>query len=123
MPCGRKRKRKKMKKHRAVKWLSDDRAIGPFSREDQEWCENVWFPKIRDAGWKYWAIVLPEKALGQMSLHYFIKKYSEQGITAELFDNPEDAYDWLLEQPAQVPVESLLPLDHDPVLSSVSPPP
>jgi hypothetical protein len=84
--------------HGAVKWLSDDRLLGPFSKENQDWCENHWFPKTRDAGWKYWAIVLPETVLGQMSLQYFEKKYSEQGITTKFFSNPDDALGWLTEQ-------------------------
>jgi hypothetical protein len=86
----------------ATKWLSDDRLLGPFSAEVQDWCENHWFPKTLDAGWKYWAIVLPEKILGQMSLHYFKQKYSEQGIVTKLFSNPDDALEWLIEQPSSL---------------------
>ena len=87
-----------LKKNRLDKWLSDDRKLGPFSREDQKWCEDVWFPKTRDAGWQYWGIVLPDSVLGQMSLQYFETKYSDQGIIAEFFNNADAALAWLTEQ-------------------------
>ncbi len=86
-------------RNRACKWLSDDRLLGAFSREDQEWCERIWFPKTRAAGWKYWAIVLPESVLGKMSLNYFENRYSEQGITTKFFDIDDLAYAWLIQQP------------------------
>ena len=97
-----------LKKTNAIKWLSDDRLLGPFSRDDQKWCEEVWFPKTRDAGWRFWAIVLPEKVLGQMSLQYFQRKYSEQGITARFFNTPEDAIEWLKRQEISNVFEQLL---------------
>ena len=110
-----------LREHGATKWLSDDRLIGPFSREDQEWCERVWFPRTRDAGWRYWAIVLPKKVLGQMSLQYFIKKYSSEGITARFFDNPQDALNWLAIQPDRESLDSPLPMES--VLAVPSTPP
>jgi hypothetical protein len=35
----------------------------------------VWQPKILKAGWKYWAIVLPEQALGQMRMSVMAMEY------------------------------------------------
>ena len=108
-----------LKRNGAQKWLSDDRLLGPFSREDQQWCEEVWFPKTRDAGWRYWAIVLPEKVLGKMSLQYFERKYSEQGISARFFQNDKEGLQWLmLQEELSLPFESTV----DPEPKTLTPP-
>jgi hypothetical protein len=47
------------------------------------------------AGWKYWAVVLPEKVLGQMNMRRWIEAHSQLGLTAESFSDPETARRWL----------------------------
>jgi hypothetical protein len=84
-----------LKKNHATKWLSDDRKNPVVTKEDTEWGQTVWFPAVKAAGWKYWAIVQPEKILAKTSMDAFIKQYSELGISARMFSNPEDALKWL----------------------------
>src|SRR3954465_10402185 len=47
-------------KYGACKWLSDNRFMNPHAEEDADWINNDWFPKVLAAGWKYWALVVPE---------------------------------------------------------------
>ena len=50
-----------LQKNRAQKWLSDDRFNAVLRPEDVDWSHQFWFPQTVRAGWKYWAIVQPEK--------------------------------------------------------------
>jgi hypothetical protein len=85
-----------MKSYKATKWLSDDRANGAVMREDQEWADREWFPKVRAAGWKHWAIVQPEKVIGQINMGRLTQKYLELGINARMFSDPDEAMTWIV---------------------------
>jgi hypothetical protein len=84
-----------MKKYRGTKWLSDDRKNPAVDKADTEWAQTKWFPAVKAAGWKYWAIVQPEKIIAKISMDQFAKTYADLGITARMFSNPEDALKWL----------------------------
>jgi len=87
-----------LQKRGAIKWLSDDRHNGPIKPADAEWASKVWVPRVLAAGWKYWAVVLPEKTLGQMNMMRWIDTYAALGVTAQPFEHVEDAKHWLEEQ-------------------------
>jgi hypothetical protein len=86
--------------HRACKWLSDDRGNGPLKPADADWALKDWAPRVMAAGWKYWAVVMPEKVLGQMNMRRWIETYAEAGVTAMAFSDPVKALKWLEEQNA-----------------------
>ena len=79
----------------AQKWLSDDRLNASLPVEDSDWGQQQWFPQVFAAGWKFWAIVLPDKVFGRMNMQNFIKAYSEQGLTIEVFGDMDEAMKWL----------------------------
>ena len=83
------------KQHGAQKWLSDDRNNSALPKEDGEWGVNDWSPRVVAAGWKYWAIVMPDKIAGQMNMQRFIDTYAKLGVTIQIFDDPDEALDWL----------------------------
>jgi hypothetical protein len=87
-----------MKKYRAQKLLSDDRKNSGISKEDQEWGSTDWFPRTKAAGWKFWAIVQPETAVGKLTMKRVIDNMKSQGITAEVFSDPKEAMAWLEKQ-------------------------
>src|SRR5664279_354688 len=62
-----------LKEHGSRKWLSDDRRNGPLKAADAEWCKTHWFPQVHAAGWKHWAVVLPDGAVGQMNMRRWIE--------------------------------------------------
>ena len=82
-------------KNSAKKWLSDDRTNGAISPEDQEWAQKAWFPRVKNAGWKYWALVMPEKVIGQLNMKHFVQTYADQGVTVQVFADPDLALKWL----------------------------
>ena len=83
------------KKRGACKWLSDDRRNGAITAADGTWALNDWAPRVIAAGWKYWAVVMPRKVLGQMNMRRWAETYGKQGVIAQLFDDPDDALGWL----------------------------
>lgn len=87
-----------LEKHGARRWLSDDRGNGPVKPADEEWCKNVWFPRAVAAGWRHWAVVMPQGVLGQMNMRRWIETYATLGINAYPFEEPDPAMHWLIEQ-------------------------
>jgi hypothetical protein len=88
-----------MEKYGAQKWLSDDRKNSALTKEDQEWSDVHWRPRVIKAGYKHWAIVLPEKLIGELNLKRIIReKYAGTGVTVQLFNDPEEAMKWLERQ-------------------------
>ncbi|HTQ08281.1 MAG TPA: hypothetical protein VMI54_30715 [Polyangiaceae bacterium] len=79
----------------ASKWLSDDRGNGPVTPADAEWALNDWAPRVIAAGWKYWAVILPKKVLGQMNMRRWMEAYAKRGVTVQAFDDPREARAWL----------------------------
>jgi hypothetical protein len=78
-----------------AKWLSDDRGNAPLKPADAEWALNDWAPRVMKAGWKYWAVLMPEKVTGKMNMRRWIETYSQQGVTVDVFDDTEEALVWL----------------------------
>ena len=78
--------------------MSDDRSYAALPKEDLEWGVSHWGPKAVAAGWRYWAIVMPESVLGKMSHQHIIDIYGEMGVTVKVFSDPDEAMAWLKEQ-------------------------
>jgi hypothetical protein len=84
----------------AVKWLSDDRHVFILPQEDQVWADTHWFPQTMKAGWRYWAIAKPEKAVVDLYIRRLAAKRSAAGVKTELFTTAEAGMDWLTSHPA-----------------------
>jgi hypothetical protein len=87
-----------LKKNKAQKWLSDDRRNGPLTAEDTQWAKTDWFPRVVAAGWKYWAIIMPEKATGVMNMQKFKAEYAQAGVIVNVFNDPDEGLKWLESQ-------------------------
>lgn len=81
--------------HGAQKWLSDDRKNSALPTADLEWSMQDWFFRAFNAGWKYWAIVMPDKVVGQMNMNRIMKRNIEMGLTIKVFEDPDEALKWL----------------------------
>ncbi len=89
-----------MRTHRASKWLSDDRRNGALSNDDVEWARLDWRPRALAAGFRTWAMVLPEVVVGKMRTRRIVEDARRSGLTVEIFDDPVAARRWLEDQPA-----------------------
>jgi hypothetical protein len=87
-----------MKRYKATKWLSDDRASGPLPKDDEEWAYKVWFPQTVAAGWKHWAVLQPPKVIAQIKYTRATKSWADLGINAQFFSDPDEAMKWLVAQ-------------------------
>lgn len=83
------------KQNGAQKWLSDDRKNSTLTAEDSAWGLSDWSPRVLQAGWKYWAIVMPDKIVGKLNMQRFIEDYAKKGVTIDIFGDPEEALKWL----------------------------
>jgi hypothetical protein len=85
-----------LKKNEAHKWLSDDRGMdAPLPDEDTAWAQAEWFPRAKEAGWQYWALVVPAEVKSRINLSEFVFNYAQQGLRVAVFTQPEEAMKWL----------------------------
>ena len=84
-----------LKEKGAQKWLSDDRDFGALHPDDRAWGEREWNPRTIAAGWRFWAVVVPRSAVGQLSTKALVKMFSELGVEVQAFSDPDEAMEWL----------------------------
>ncbi|MBN2527473.1 MAG: hypothetical protein JXR76_13855 [Deltaproteobacteria bacterium] len=84
--------------YNCTKWLSDDRNFGAILPDDKAWGDDVWRPRMLEAGWKFWAMVPPSKVTGKMNIQKMVEEYMALGVSSAFFTQPEEALDWLLAQ-------------------------
>jgi hypothetical protein len=82
-------------RHRATKWLSDDRGNAPLSREDGVWTQDVWLPPVLEAGWKHWAMVPPTSEAGERNIRVFTDMMAALGLSVRVLSDPAEALAWL----------------------------
>ncbi len=87
---------KLMIEHQATKWLSDNRQLAvAFSEEDAQWVNNDWLPRTIQAGWKYWAMVVPESLISQADHIKYVESFYDLGIWVTVYEDVESALRWL----------------------------
>lgn len=84
-----------LRENSADKWLSDDRKLEGLTEEDNRWGEEVWFPQTQAAGWKYWALVVPDGDEARTSMIKLVQHYNSQGVVTRVFVDLEQALEWL----------------------------
>jgi hypothetical protein len=91
---------------KAFKWLSDNRDIEGVTDEESQWIDTVWLPRTMEAGWKYWALVVPESVMGRMNMIQFIESFANRGVMVRVFTDPNKAMDWLINVDKQAQPQS-----------------
>lgn len=87
-----------LKEHKATKWLSDDRKNGPLSDTLLKWSHDDWQPRTIAAGWKYWAVIVPDELIAAGTLVPVIDALFEHGLTMLAFSDPDRARKWIESQ-------------------------
>ncbi len=78
------------------KWLSDDRGNADgLSQEQFEWGEINWIQPMIRAGWKFWALVVPDEISAREDMIPLIESYYERGVRVMVFTDVQRAQDWL----------------------------
>lgn len=78
------------------KWLSDDRGNAALTPEDIEWGAKIWRPRVIAAGWQYWGLVFGKAALAVTPVKTLVAEYREIGLTARIFSDLDEAFQWLV---------------------------
>ncbi|PJF32355.1 MAG: hypothetical protein CUN51_01620 [Candidatus Thermofonsia Clade 1 bacterium] len=91
---------------KAFKWLSDNRDIEGVTDEESQWIDTVWLPRTMEAGWKYWALVVPESVMGRMNMIQFIESFANHDVMVRVFTDPDKAMDWLINVDKQAQPQS-----------------
>ena len=87
-----------LESRKAKKWLSDDRKNGAIPKDFEEWSTTNWRPRTVKAGWKFWAILIPEAMIGQLNMQRKVKEFGQAGIIAQFFTDTTEAMKWLEKQ-------------------------
>jgi hypothetical protein len=85
-------------KNKATKWLSDDRNNAEVAPADIEFSVADWGPRAAQAGWKFWALVVPEDIAGRASMTAVVEAFYNLGVRVVVFTDLEEARGWLLKQ-------------------------
>jgi hypothetical protein len=88
-----------LKEYGAHKWLSDDRLNGPLSQDILDWAVKGWYKRTIDAGWQYWANVVPKELEAAGTLIPVINQLHELGLKMRVFTNVDAALTWLAKFP------------------------
>jgi hypothetical protein len=84
-----------LREHGATKWLSDNRAFAATTDEETQWINTNWLPRAVDAGWKYWALVVPHGMKARMNMSEFTEAFYKEGVRVMVFTDPDEAMSWL----------------------------
>jgi hypothetical protein len=84
-----------LQKYKICKWLSDDRKNDTLTQEGTQWSFNEWQPRTLKAGWKYWAMVVPQSLAAAGTLMPVIDVLFELGLRMMVFTTAEQAIAWL----------------------------
>ena len=84
--------------HHATKWLSDDLNNSALAPEDSNWAMSDWHTRAVAAGWRHWAVVLPDGVIGRMDMAKYIAQNRADGIEVRVFADPAEALMWLESQ-------------------------
>lgn len=78
-----------------AKWLSDDRKNGPMSVEDRDWGTVNLNQRSMEAGWKYWALVVPKEVVAAGAMIPTMEALHQLGLRMMVFSDLDEAFDWL----------------------------
>jgi hypothetical protein len=87
-----------LERHRAIKWMSDDRGNTLLRPDDEAWADSEWLPRVLRAGFKFWAIVLPAGAIGKLNMRRLASQHASHGIVSRIESMPRPAFEWLRAQ-------------------------
>lgn len=84
------------KNNRSNKQLNNIENMKVLTPDIQKWLNDVWFPKAKLTGLKYFAFVVPKDVFGKVSMESANKNTSvTSGIEIQYFQKESDAKAWL----------------------------
>lgn len=82
--------------YNCFKWLADDRGFtGALHPDDWEWGAVHFTPRAIKAGWKYYAMVLPDKVIAAMRQSQLVEHFAALGVKTRMFTKLAEAQEWI----------------------------
>jgi len=84
------------RKNFSCKQLNNIEEMKVLTADIQKWLNDVWFPKAKQTGLKYFAFVVPKDVFGKMSMENANKNTTNEfGIDIQYFQSEASAKAWL----------------------------
>lgn len=84
-----------LRRYGVTKWLSDERGNDGLPAEEVQYQIADWVPRTVRAGWKYWAIVIPQSLEAQADVMSIVQASYDLGVRSRVFTSPQEALEWL----------------------------
>jgi hypothetical protein len=81
--------------HRGSRWLADCRDMKAIQQSDQDWLDQVWFPRIIAGGLRRMAVVVPKSGLALSNLEDVIRRVPVNAIDVAFFATVAEAERWI----------------------------
>lgn len=82
----------------ADKWLANLKQMKLISREDENWANDIWFPKALKSSIKWMATVVSDDVFNKIAVQKIMSKDQLTGLNIAKFNSKEDAIEWLKSQ-------------------------
>lgn len=66
-----------VRSRKVTKWIGDTSGLGATTEEHDRWVQEMWTPKVAEAGLKKLSIVLPNDIVGEMTMQEMIDNIKE----------------------------------------------
>lgn len=77
------------------KIIADNSKGYVVKNEDQDWMNEVWFPKALEAGFLFSAVVVAQNIFREISIKNIVNKINDVNFTVNYFEIQEDAFGWI----------------------------
>ena len=85
---------------RSSRWLADCRGMKAIQQADQDWLDQVWFPRMLAAGLKRMAVVMPRSVLASVNVRQILDRVPDTSLSTAYFATVEEAVPWLTRPPS-----------------------
>jgi hypothetical protein len=93
-----------LKEYHASRWLADCRNMKTVDESDQEWLDRSWFPRMRAAGLRRMAVLMPRNAQAKMDVEDIMGKVPGTKLEVAYFATVAAARAWLTRPTTNPPI-------------------
>ncbi len=79
----------------ADKWLANLKEMKLISRADENWTNDIWFPKALKSNMKWMATIMSDDVFNKVAVKKIMSQDQLSSLTVNQFTSIEDAIDWL----------------------------
>jgi hypothetical protein len=84
-----------VKERGANKWLANLKQMKLISRADENWTNDIWFPKALKSSIKWMGMVVSEDVFNKSAVKKIMSNDQVKTLIVDYFTSKQDAIDWL----------------------------